>query len=295
MLFPELGFSEGSDSGGAGGLLDFQPFGLDDGEVAQIEARIPRFVDDAKGLGLDLERLRGKLKRPVRCAWVNQSSSREEWESTGWDLVEQINLEQQRWEGIEVNTLVCCSASRVVAGAEMSEDGYIQGAGDDGEGWSRGLTARVFWEKKQELMDAVESEEDIEGLVDRLVTEEKYKASYGPGISILVEPTKNLYVGVGEGILVDHDFDLIIDCNALNDEPQLKLLGMRCKEGKIGSKMMRERLPQIAARAEKQLRTWPDKKILIKCATGKDLSVGVALVILCCFYADDGKSPLCAS
>ncbi len=171
----------------------------------------------------------------------------------------------------------------------MSEDGYIQGAGDDGEGWSRGLTARVFWDHKTTLMDAIEYGHDIEGCVDRLVTEDKYRTSYGPGQSAIVAPTINLYVGTGEGILLDHDFDLVIDVNALHDEPKLKLLGMRCKEGKQGSKMMRERLPQIAARVEKQLRTWPEKKILVKCSTGKDLSVGVVLVILCCFYADDGE------
>jgi len=286
VLFPEL---EGSD------VCEFQAFGLDESEKTQIEDRLARFVEDSKGLGLDLPELRRRAGRPVRCVWVDQPSSTEEWEGTAQGLAAQISSERERFtgKGVDVNILVCCSASKVVAGAEMSSEGYIQGAGDDGEGWARGLTARVFWAHKEELMSAVQSGEDVEGLVDRLVTEDKYRSSHGPGHSVLVAPTRNLYVGFGESILADHDFDLVIDVNALHDEPQSKLLGMRCKEGKIGSKMMRERLPQIAARAEKQLRTWPEKKILVKCSTGKDLSVGVVLVILCCFYADDGKCFAC--
>lgn len=287
MLFPE----EGSEV-----CNEFQAFGLDESEKTQIEDRLERFVGECKGLGLDLAELRRRVGRPVRCVWVSQPISTEEWEGTSRRLAAQISSEREKLAGagVDVNVLVCCSASKVVAGAEMSEEGYIQGAGDDGEGWARGLTARVFWANKEELMSAVQSGKDVEGLVDRLVTEDKYRSSYGPGHSVLVAPTRNLYVGFGEGILVDHDFNLVIDVNALNDEPQLKLLGMRCKEGKLGSKMMRERLPQIAARAEKQLRTWPEKKILVKCSTGKDLSVGVVLVILCCFYADDGKFFLCS-
>ena len=283
MLFPELAEAEP-------GVCAFQAFGLDESEKTQIEDRLSRFVSECKGLGLDLAELRRKVARPVRCVWVNQPGSTDEWEGTAQTLAEQVSAEREKFAGVvDVNVLVCCSASKVVAGAEMSEEGYIQGAGDDGEGWARNLTARVFWLNKDELMSAVQNGEDVEGLVDRLVTEDKYRSSYGPGHSVLISPTRNLYVGFGEGILADHDFNLVIDVNALHDEPQLKLLGMRCKEGKIGSKMMRERMPQIAARAEKQLRTWPEKKILVKCSTGKDLSVGVVLVILCCFYADDGK------
>ncbi|KAK5944665.1 tRNA A64-2'-O-ribosylphosphate transferase [Knufia obscura] len=282
VLFPEIVES---------GACDFQAYGLERGEIAQIESRIPRFVEDCRGLGLDLQGLAKKMKRPVRCVWVVQPTMRDDWTGAFAQLSKDIEAERQKWRNMDmdVNVLVCCSASKVVAGAEMSDEGYIQGAGDDGEGWSRGLTARVFWEKKQELMDAVDNSEDLESLVDRLVTEDKYRSSYGPGSSVLISPTRNICVGSGEGILIDHDFDLVIDCNASNDEPKLKLLGMRCKEGKVGSKMMRERLPQIAARVEKQLRTWPEKKILVKCSSGKDLSVGVVLVILCCFYADDGQ------
>lgn len=277
VLFDELAGS---------GVCNFQGFGLEPGEVSQIERRLPTFVRDLKGLGLSLDEVRNDAKRPVRCVWVAQPISRSDWNLTFEDVANQVKEERTRWEGIGgVNILICCSASRRVLGAEMSDEGYIQGAGDDSEGWSQGLTAKVFWSNKDELLRLVEAGEDVEDLMRTII---KRDSAIGLlGNAILVKPTKNLYLGPGTGDL--EKFGLIIDCNAALDANSAKLVGLGCKEGKLGSKTLREQLPKARDVVEKVLRKSLETPILVRCSTGKDLSVGVILTILCSFYEDKGK------
>ena len=113
-----------------------EPYGLGDSEASQIEKRLDGFVNAFKSLNLDLQRLRQELDRPMKLFWrVNDSttSSRE----LVHDSRSEVRLENYY-------PVILCSASRRVLGAEMSEGAYIQGAGDDSEGWSRGLTPILF-------------------------------------------------------------------------------------------------------------------------------------------------------
>ncbi|OQD80200.1 hypothetical protein PENANT_c038G01827 [Penicillium antarcticum] len=124
-------------------------------EEAQIESRIEGFVNSLKSLKLDLETLRSNLSKPIRIAWANRS------------YYHPADLQKSS----EYNLLVLCSASRRVHGAEMSEGGYIQGAGDDSEGWAHGLTPPVFWANHDLLKGT--SEEDQPDVIGRLVGEFK--------------------------------------------------------------------------------------------------------------------------
>lgn len=268
------------------GVNDFQGFGLEKGEVSQIEARLPRFVQDLKSLGLPLEDIRLTLKRPVRCLWVHQPASRREWDTVFEDLAQQIDTERKRWNQIGgMNILICCSASRQVLGAEMSDDGYIQGAGDDSEGWSKGLTAKVFWDNKDELMKSVEVSKDIENLVKSLVKCENQREVAGS--AILIQPTTNMFLS--KRIQEVGSFDLVIDCNSTQQQDNKRVLGLGCREGKLGSKMLRDSLPNVETAVQQQLQKSLDSRILVKCSTGRDLSVGVMLTILCRFYSNAGE------
>ena len=62
--------------------------------------------------------------------------------------------------------------------------------------------------------------------------------------------------------------------------------------GKLGSKQLREKLPGMRTVVEQLLRKSRDARLCVCCSTGKDLSVGAVLMILCCFYADDGRPTL---
>lgn len=268
------------------GVLDFQGFGLEEGEISQIESRLPTFVQDLRLLGLPMEEIKRKVKRPVRCLWVSQPSSCAEWDDTCEDLTDQIKAERRRWDGVGgVNVLICCSASRRVLGAEMSDEDYIQGAGDDSEGWSQGLTAKTFWNHRNELVKSIEAGDNMENLVRVLVQRDNQCEIMSS--AVLVKPTENLYLSTSTRDI--GSFDLVIDCNSAPNQDNHKFFGLGCKEAKLGSKMLREALPTAAEAVKQTLRKSARAQILVRCSTGKDLSVGVVLTVLCRFYNDGGK------
>ena len=179
-------------------------------------------------------------------------------------------------------------------GAEASENGYIQGAGDDNEGWSCGLTPQVFWQYRLQLMNTVE--EALPGLIGELLKTEGAKDK--SNAIMLLAPTKNIYVGTSiEGQL--KNFDGIIVCrdpvtNKIsegNDTPG-HVLHLCCGIGKLGSRALRAKLPLVPAFVSALTAQNNSPKILITCSTGNDLSVGVALALLCLFFDGDGKLQL---
>lgn len=286
-LFPELQST---------GICDYQGFRLDAGEVAQIEARIPGFVKDLQALGLDLQDLGSKVRYPMRCVWISQPSNEGQWPSRMTNLTEEIAAERKYWRekaNIEnIGIMVCCSASKQVLGAEMSADGYIQGAGDDTEHWSHGLTAEMFWEHKSRLVDDLNTDEDIEEAVKQIVAQSRLEKSMAEGVASRIAPTSNLFLATlssKNDLSLSEGFDLIVDCNVYNPEICINHLCLGCKDGKLGSRSLREKLPLVRARAEKILTNNTEAKILVRCTTGKDLSVGVLLVLLCCCFDEQGK------
>lgn len=247
------------------------PNELGQSEVSQIEARLDTFTSAFCSLQLDLEKLRNELKRPIQVTWA----------INGYFEVDAEDALRPE----ESQMLVLCSASRRVRGAEISEGGYIQGAGDDSEGWSNGLTAQIFWKHREKLMTALE--DDLPGLIEQLLEEERKGTDVtGEGIKIL--PTTNLHVGVGPvsrlGI-----FDLIINCNGSSGGDLQTIRDLKCRDGKLGSKDLRELLPALCHIIRQQLQRNRESQVLVTCATGKDLSVGVAVALLCMFYDDQGE------
>lgn len=173
-------------------------------------------------------------------------------------------------------------------GAEASEGGYIQGAGDDSEGWSNGLTAPVFWENKDVLLAAEESE--LPSIIPELM-ERNGKATAGQQAT-LVLPSSNLYISQSQPNSEGHgNYDLVIACN---DKPteggNPKRLNLGCGSNKLGSRDLRLTLDKVHAFAEKHLGSDASQSLLVTCETGKDLSVGTLLAIVCLFYDDNGMS-----
>lgn len=188
------------------------------------------------------------------------------------------------------NLFVLCSASKRVHGAEMSEGGYIQGAGDDSEGWAHGLTPPVFWANQSVLFTT--EEEDLPAVIAGLVDEHR-KQDTGHQ-AILVAPTKNLFISQTDPRLNDSGrYDLVIDCNgspeaeAVQENP--KRLNLGCGHSKLGSRDLRKHLDKVKEFVETKLASDPARSLLVTCESGKDLSPGALLAILCLFYNDDGK------
>ncbi|EAS30475.3 initiator tRNA phosphoribosyl transferase [Coccidioides immitis RS] len=249
--------------------VQFPPDFLGASEESQIEGRIDGFVAAFKALGLDLESLKNRMGKPVRLSWATRDYFYPEYP-------------QNR----NFHLMVLCSASKRVRGAEMSEGGYIQGAGDDSEGWACGLTPDIFWNNRELLLKS--REETLPELIGGLVEKERQTSSTEQ--ATLIKPTKNIFVGKSESLNVpDIPFDLIIDCHGDPNLSQGPILNLGCVAGKLGSRNLRKVLDKVEKFVSRNLEEDLSQSLVIVCDTGKDLSVGTALMIICLFFDDDGS------
>ena len=241
---------------------------------------IPRFckLKKEKTLKLDMSALCSKISKPLRPFWITQDSSLPSSRDTFEDYI----------------SVICCTASRRVVGAEASEGGYIQGAGDDSEGWSCGLTPAQFWTYQQQLMGA--SEDDLPALIESLLAADT--TTSGEVETVLVKPTKQVYIGSANTVnnTCLRDYDGVVVCS--DTLPELptetpdatrKLLPLRCGAGKLGSRALRGELPSLLDFIHNISQGVKVPKMLFECPTGKDLSVGVALAALCLYFDENGN------
>ncbi|EKG15951.1 Initiator tRNA phosphoribosyl transferase [Macrophomina phaseolina MS6] len=247
-------------------------------EHAQISARLPSFVASATSLNLPLARLRSQLKKPLRPLWVTRDSP----------LPASTGDEENSFP--DFYPVICCTASRRVPGGEASEGGYVQGAGDDSEGWACGLTAPLFWTHKARLLSTPES--DLPEVINELVKLSVENGSSGATDAVLVAPTEWLYISTLDAAKAG-EFDAIIACSEAPDETlQARMknnyLYLKCGTGKLGSRDLRNEIPKIEAFMRDRVPA-DASKLAVCCPTGKDLSAGVALALLCLYAAQDGK------
>ncbi|KAF2755973.1 hypothetical protein EJ05DRAFT_502447 [Pseudovirgaria hyperparasitica] len=262
VLFPELEESH---------TLFTATMSVSASEHAQIEARIPRFVRQLQELGINLSTLRASLHKPLRPVFVTREG----------DILQVPVFE-------EFHRVVLCTTSRTVLGGEMFEGSYVQGAGDDAEGWSRGLTAPLFWRHKARLLNS--TDEDMPELISQLLVNGECPNEAG---LVLVKPTTWLYVGA-EQILDNEnatfDSDAVIHCGGtVHRSSSLRLksryLHMQCSTGKLGSRDLRKELNKL----QPFMSNLSTGRLFVCCQTGKDLSLGTALAIICLYANANGS------
>ena len=178
-------------------------------------------------------------------------------------------------------------------GSEVSEGGYIQGAGDDSESWSHGLTPSVFWQHRQTLLET--SESLLPGLIEELMAAEKRNGGISDEISY-VSPTRMIHLGTVAAARQATGFEGIISCidgpipkqdTEENPALQKNRLDLVCGFGKLGSRALRNELCRIVPFVSTLIVNNDAPRILFACSTGKDLAVGAALVVICLFLLDD--------
>jgi tRNA A64-2'-O-ribosylphosphate transferase len=180
-----------------------------------------------------------------------------------------------------------------VQGAEASEGGYIQGAADDHEAWSHGLTPPLFWKHKDLLMST--GEEDAPAVISKIIDEEAQTSTTSP--ATLIKPTTNLYISSSQNVDLT-DFVIVISCDptplpahTLKAAGVKHYLPLKCNATpKLGSRDLRSELPRLVSfLSSLPLFAYPPK-MLVCCPTGKDLSVGTTLAILCLYSSDRGAT-----
>ncbi|EDN91120.1 hypothetical protein SS1G_00523 [Sclerotinia sclerotiorum 1980 UF-70] len=258
---------------------------VSDSEHAQITNLLPQFVQAFQALNLPIETFRSKLRKPIRPIWVTPES---QVSNTG-DVFE------------DFHPVICCTVSRRVAGGEVSEGGYIQGAGDDTENWAHGLTPNIFWTNQQQLLET--SEEDLPELIETLINHSSSSLLGSNNKLRLVKPTSCLSISTIDTVssLENNTSTCIIVLlpkithkDTWYTSPSRMDIGLGSK--KVGSKNLRAALkditsfiiPNLKKLENSQESSTPHQQIIIACESGQDLSIGVALALLCLYFNDDG-------
>jgi tRNA A64-2'-O-ribosylphosphate transferase len=230
---------------------------VSDSEHTQIEERLYRFVEEARGLDLNLDELRGKVKRPMRPYWVTPA--------TGLDSLSRTSDDDS------FATVVLCTASSKPSVEAKNDPDYVQGAADDHEAWSCGLTAPVFWKNIESLLAT--AEDDLPTKIAELMNH--VTSTKDASLSALIKPTTSVFIG---------DESTIEQGSSTIDGG--KVIHLPCASGKNGSRQLRASLHNIEC-LEKIEKAQP--KILIAGQEGKDMAVGAALAVVCSFVNESGK------
>ncbi|KAK3378448.1 tRNA A64-2'-O-ribosylphosphate transferase [Podospora didyma] len=288
--------------------LHVPPNVVSDSEKSQMEARLPEFLKSFQALDIDLAPLQKQLTKPLRPLWIAPPQDDDDHNGGGLSRLVVDKVSEKFYP------VVCCTASsrRVGAGAEeLSGTGYVQGAGDDTENWALGLTAQIFWQHADELLDTPDS--DLPDLIKRLVVEfEAGEANAVSELRSVVRPY--LFVGTlsaGRAALQERNTCVVTlssssssavmataaTATATATEPESSWIKspfhmeVALGRSKAASRMLRQALPQICEFVSRYLMTaatYPEenKNVAIVCDSGRDLSVGVALAVYCwCFDA----------
>lgn len=255
--------------------LHTPPTVISDTEKSQMEARLGDFADRFKDLKVDLSGIKSKICKPIRPIWVTRDSM----------IPEHVPDFESFYP------LVLCTSSRRVSGAEISEGGYIQGAGDDSESWAFGLTPPIFWKHKDILLNT--PEESISSVIANLMEQVTLKRT---GIDFInIKQAHALYIGAIPDTGISQfqlgKLDILITCAPESPitAPSSQHLHLACREGKLGSRELRSRLQSLLSFLSSIDSV---DKIYVACPNGKDLSVGVALAILCLCFDDQGQLTL---
>ena len=100
-----------------------------------------------QGTGIDLRAASAKLTKPLRPLWFTPESRF-------------FSGSPPDFSDCDFFPVICISASIPVGSHEMQRRkgySYVQGSGDDHETWSLGLTPRLFWQNKDEILGAGKS------------------------------------------------------------------------------------------------------------------------------------------
>ena len=184
----------------------------------------------------------------------------------------------------------------MVHDSDMAEPWYVQGAADDSESWAKGLSPTLFWRNRDRLLAASPNEvEDLikEILLNDLTSDRQLSPGLDQGSLLkLIKPTTCIYLADSSVLsnTAPVDYDAIIICSPKSD-PGLeakytkKYIHLACPDGKLGGRLLRKELPKMQ-RILNTLQSF--RRLLFCCATGRDMSVGAALVALCLYFNDSG-------
>lgn len=249
--------------------LHVTPLAVSKEEVYKIEQRLPGFVDEFLKLGLDISHFKKKIAKPMRPLFVCPEST--------------LPLSPPDYD--DFIPVVLVSASRRMEGGGM-EGEYIQGAGDDHEGWASesGLTPALFWEN----VDAILSTSD-----DKLL--HMIKALPPPAVSStsgsLIAPTRNIYLASTTSLKGGSSmkYGCVVNCtkHPISRDISGRIIDFPLDSGKKSAKDIRLKLETLLQCLEKPVST--EETVVFVCETGDEVAPVITLACLCRYFDENGK------
>ncbi|KAG5365800.1 hypothetical protein CJU89_0191 [Yarrowia sp. B02] len=241
--------------------LTTSPIIVGKSEHYEIEKKVDGWVEDFVRTGVDIEKLKKTLDKPVKPIWI-----------TPKDV---LHTEPPVYS--DFYPLVLCTASEMVQDGTDRRNGYIyvQGAADDHEEWAEKLTPALLWTHKDVLSDMSKTDSELLDYVNSLEDVNEKEDSV-----VVIEPTA-LCFGTSENLA---SFDGIISVGKeapKHDKTFHKALG----EGKKGAKELRTALEPISKFYKEN--GLVGNKVLVT-ADSDDLSICIVLTLFCQRLSDDG-------
>lgn len=237
-------------------------------EKNNILAKMPSLYKKFTELDIDIP----AQIRPLRPVWIYP----------GMEVTENTitQLLASRFEPIFLIT-----ASQKVEDGQIDMDGYtyVQGAADDHELWSNGLTPSLFWNGIDKFQDVGLSPNEFE-INCKTAVENGLKRKGGS--LKMTQLTQQLFIGKIDQCtqLKEYQLVILLDEHAKADNDHTEVYKVTSGT-KVGSRKLRIILPEIIEGVGKLLHD--GGKVAILCGNGEDMSVGVALACLCRYYDED--------
>lgn len=239
-------------------------------EASKIADLIPRFAKELQDLNIiSIDTIRTQLHgKHLKPYWIHPQ-------------VKQAPLPSYPYDD-HIPLILCCSSERCQDGVKSMIDGwvYVQGAADDEELWSLGLTYKEFWANFAEFLGC-ESDEEVTQLIRGIKLSGPVAST--AGVEDVIEITPTLKIGKIVKDLTQHDiqgYDNVIVLSKefkapgqdkdSNCETIVQHYPIQCN--KKGSNDLRKYLTTLHYR--------PSQNTLIVDESGKDLSIGIVLVLL---------------
>ncbi|CAB4252621.1 similar to Saccharomyces cerevisiae YMR283C RIT1 2'-O-ribosyl phosphate transferase, modifies the initiator methionine tRNA at position 64 to distinguish it from elongator methionine tRNA [Maudiozyma barnettii] len=292
-------------------ILFVPPVTVSANEYHSISLKLPALVEKMKTLGaLDGKKLynslNGRILRPI---WVYPGSSILQ-NSVDPFTGESINSEWKVPENEKIIPLILCTVSYQAQDGMDKRNGftYVQGAADDHELWSEGLTPQMFWEHYAYLTNPKHGIDELENYIKELVlTKAMAQTSLKETIDDIIKPiehiTERLSLGrimenstINKGVYqeLSNEYKVLIilsdnvkvETDPNNPNTLIKIYNLQ-SGSKKSSKDLRIKLPEIYDTIHCTISE--SSNVLVCCNTGADISIGVLLSVLCKDYTQDWK------
>ncbi|KAG7834014.1 hypothetical protein KL942_002898 [Ogataea angusta] len=242
-------------------------------EHLRICEKLPLLVEKARRLDIiSQQQLKRLFDKPLKPVWITPRSK--------------LPLESQSSDQLPYIPIYLVTASFQCQDGTLSMDTflYVQGAADDHELWSNGLTPKLLWSHLDYFSDRERTDEELK---DFILSIRSKQASSSQVFSNLLEVRPRLFKAklTTQCIqsLPDYDLVVVLDekvkivSREKNEKPILLHLPLTSGSKKSG-KELRNKLPAVMKVIVPAYIA--KKSILVLCGTGCDLSVGVILCLL---------------